>query len=415
MQRQDTKTVLAMVGLPARGKSFIARKVARYLNWRGHVTRVFNVGSYRREQLGIKKDHSFFDPDDREARSQRRKVALTALDDAIAWLKGGEGDVAVFDATNTTRERRESLKNRCEDAAIPITFVETICEDPTVIEENIRSTKLHLPDYEGLDHDAAIRDFRMRIAHYRRIYEPLEDEAHSWIKLIVFDGGGRRIVVNRVEDATTLRAAQLLLSFQSRERTIWLTRHGESTHNVAGRIGGDAPLSDRGKQFAAKLGEWLGERKSGDVDVWTSTLMRTRQTAEHVAPDHIPWRMLDEIDAGVCDGMTYEEIADTMPDVAAGRKTDKLRYRYPRGESYLDVINRLDPLIGELERVSRPLLVIAHQAVLRTLYAYLAGHPRNETPHLEIPLHTVIELAPGGHLPKEQRFELMPRQPMNTG
>jgi len=406
MQTQPDKTVLAMVGLPARGKSFTARKIARYLTWRGHHTRVFNVGSYRREQLGAKKEHSFFDPDNRQAREARRKVALAALDDTIRWLKEEDGEVAVFDATNTTRARRQDLRTACEEAGVKITFVETICEDPAIIEDNILATKLHLPDYEGLDEEEAARDFRMRIAHYRRIYEPLEDESLSWIKLIVFEGGGRRIVVNRVDDHPTLRAAQLLLSFQSRERTIWLARHGESTHNLEGRIGGDAPLSDKGKRFAKALGAWLKDR-DGDVQVWTSTLARTRQTAELIDHEHTPWRMLDEIDAGICDGMTYQEIAEKMPEVAAGRKADKLRYRYPRGESYLDVINRLDPLINELERLTHPLVVIAHQAVLRTLYAYLTGHPREQTPFLEIPLHTVIELAPGGHLPTERRFPLL--------
>ena len=42
------KIVLAMVGLPARGKTYIARKIARLLNWLGVPTRVFNVGEYRR-------------------------------------------------------------------------------------------------------------------------------------------------------------------------------------------------------------------------------------------------------------------------------------------------------------------------------------------------------------------------------
>ncbi|MCA9625844.1 MAG: histidine phosphatase family protein [Myxococcales bacterium] len=406
-RRPKNKTVLAMVGLPARGKSFMARKMARYLNWRGHRTRVFNVGSYRREHLGAKKDHRFFDPDQREAREARRKVALDALDAALGWVVA-EGDVAVFDACNITRDRRDEIRARCRHAGVDLCFVETICDDPAVIEENIRATKLKLPDYEGLDPEDAARDFRMRIAHYRRLYQPLDDESSSFVKLMAFKGGGRRVVVNRVDEDPTLRAAQLLLSFQSRERDLWLVRHGESTHNVAGRIGGDAPLSDRGRAFAGKLGEWLAQQDKGPVEVWTSTLVRTRQTAEIVSPDHTPWRALDEIDAGVCDGMTYAEIAEQMPDVHEGRKADKLRYRYPRGESYLDVIQRLDPLIGDLERVTEPLLIIAHQAVLRALYAYLMGHPREEAPFLEIPLHTVIELAPGGHLPTERRHPLVP-------
>ena len=41
--------VICMVGLPARGKTYIAKKLCRYLNWIGITTRVFNVGEYRRQ------------------------------------------------------------------------------------------------------------------------------------------------------------------------------------------------------------------------------------------------------------------------------------------------------------------------------------------------------------------------------
>ena len=37
------------------------------------------------------------------------------------------------------------------------------------------------------------------------------------------------------------------------------------------------------------------------------------------------------------DEMTYEEIAYQYPKDFAQRDQDKLRYRYPFGESYLDV------------------------------------------------------------------------------
>lgn len=45
---QRQKLVFCLVGLPARGKSYIARKICRYLQWVGVRTAVFNVGSYRK-------------------------------------------------------------------------------------------------------------------------------------------------------------------------------------------------------------------------------------------------------------------------------------------------------------------------------------------------------------------------------
>ncbi len=46
------KLVIVMVGLPARGKSYVTKKIARYLNWQQHDTRIFNVGERRRVAAG---------------------------------------------------------------------------------------------------------------------------------------------------------------------------------------------------------------------------------------------------------------------------------------------------------------------------------------------------------------------------
>lgn len=56
-----------MVGLPARGKTYISRKLARYLNWIGIKTKVFNVGEYRREVHKGFAGKDFFDPNNHEA------------------------------------------------------------------------------------------------------------------------------------------------------------------------------------------------------------------------------------------------------------------------------------------------------------------------------------------------------------
>eukprot|EP00622_Pseudochattonella_farcimen_P006454 FR742264.1.p1 GENE.FR742264.1~~FR742264.1.p1 ORF type:complete len:143 (+),score=7.84 FR742264.1:62-430(+) len=105
--------------------------------------------------------------------------------------------------------------------------------------------------------------------------------------------------------------------------------------------------------------------------------------------------------------MTYKEIEKTLDTEALLRKRDKLGYRYPRGESYLDLIARLDPLIHELESYKEPLLIVSHQATLRMVYAYLKGTPRHLAPKLEIPLHTVIKIEWNGWQQiSEQRIQM---------
>lgn len=48
-----SKLVVIMVGLPARGKSYITKKIQRYLSWQQHNSRIFNVGNRRRVAAGV--------------------------------------------------------------------------------------------------------------------------------------------------------------------------------------------------------------------------------------------------------------------------------------------------------------------------------------------------------------------------
>ena len=56
----EVKHLICMVGLPARGKTYIAKKLSRYLNWIGIHTSVFNVGEYRRKATNEYNSHLFF-------------------------------------------------------------------------------------------------------------------------------------------------------------------------------------------------------------------------------------------------------------------------------------------------------------------------------------------------------------------
>ena len=49
--------------------------------------------------------------------------------------------------------------------------------------------------------------------------------------------------------------------------------------------------------------------------------------------------------------------------------------RYPAGESYLDVIQRLEPVIIEMEREKECIVVVGHQAVLRAVLGYFMAKP----------------------------------------
>lgn len=60
----------------------------------------------------------------------------------------------------------------------------------------------------------------------------------------------------------------------------------------------------------------------------TSTLQRTIQTAAHLPFQQRRVAALNEINAGICEHMTYKEVAITYPAVHEARSKDKLGFRW---------------------------------------------------------------------------------------
>ncbi|XP_039222008.1 6-phosphofructo-2-kinase/fructose-2,6-bisphosphatase 1 isoform X8 [Crotalus tigris] len=392
-QFTNSPTMVIMVGLPARGKTYISKKLTRYLNWIGIPTKVFNVGQYRREAVQTYKNYEFFRPDNEEAMQIRRQCALAALRDVQIYLSMEEGQVAVFDATNTTQERRALILHFAKENGYKVFFIESICDDPDIIQENIKQVKLTSPDYKDCNRDEVVEDFLKRIECYQKTYQPLDDELDSSLSYIKIFNVGSRYLVNRVQDHVQSRTVYYLMNIHVTPRSIYLSRHGESELNLRGCIGGDSGLSERGKQYASALANFIRSQYIRDLKVWTSHMKRTIQTAEALHVPYEQWKALNEIDAGVCEEMTYEEIQASYPQEFALRDQDKYRYRYPKGESYEDLVQRLEPVIMELERQEN-VLVICHQAVMRCLLAYFLDKSAEELPYLKCPLHTVLKLTP---------------------
>lgn len=392
-QFTNSPTMIIMVGLPARGKTYISKKLTRYLNWIGTPTKVFNVGQYRREAVQTYKNYEFFRSDNQEAMKIRKQCALNALRDVYTFLTREEGQVAVFDATNTTRERRSMILQFAKERGFKVFFIESICDDPDIIAENITQVKLSSPDYKDCDREKVVEDFLKRIDCYQLNYQPLHDDLDSDLSYIKIFNVGSRYLVNRVQDHIQSRTVYYLMNIHVTPRSIYLSRHGESELNLMGRIGGDSGLSPRGKQYAHELGNFVKSQKISDLKVWTSHMKRTIQTAEALNVPYEQWKALNEIDAGVCEDMTYEEIQEHFPEEFALRDQDKYRYRYPKGESYEDLVQRLEPVIMELERQEN-VLVICHQAVMRCLLAYFLDKSAERLPYLKCPLHTVLKLTP---------------------
>ncbi|KAJ5937179.1 Bifunctional 6-phosphofructo-2-kinase/fructose-2 6-bisphosphate 2-phosphatase [Penicillium verhagenii] len=491
------KLVIVMVGLPARGKSYITKKLARYLNWLQHDTHIFNVGARRRVAAGkdlidsvrrlsvsvgknnqgessppeesplpppvvptkilvngndaepfhstnggsmvppidlgpgplipdeavaessepMDQTASFFDPQNANAVKLRERVALDTLDELLDYILDEGGSVGILDATNSTMERRKAVVDHIRKRAGPelnILFLESSCVDQTLLEANMR-LKLSGPDYKGQDPEKALADFKS-------VWLSMRSHISPWV------------VAHQTHGFLSSQVVYYLLNFNLSPRQIWITRHGESLDDQAGRIGGDSGLSENGKRYAKAMARFINAQREtwelyqrqkdllkhfpprpGDSTppnpsyiphdqprnfcVWSSMMARAVETVDYFNEEDYDvkqMRMLDELHSGRMEGMTYKEIQEQFPEEYAHRKKDKLFYRYPGpgGEGYLDIINRLRAVIVEVERTTDHVLLVSHRSTARVLLSYFQGLQRDQVANLDVEMGVLYMLEP---------------------
>lgn len=178
--------------------------------------------------------------------------------------------------------------------------------------------------------------------------------------------------------------------------TVYLTRHGQSVYNTENKIGGNSGLSDYGQTYSKKLYEYMCKYEGiNSLKVYTSELVRTKQTGQYFPDENKNiFGFLNEINAGDFENYTYDDIKKSNRIEYEKRKEDKFNYRYPNGESYKDLQDRVLSILKYIHQdfFNNDLgLVICHNAVLRIIYGTLMNIPNDEIPYIDIPLHTLFK------------------------
>lgn len=324
------KLLIVMMGLPARGKSTMARKIARTLELDEVKVRVFNNGELRRQLLGEESSlPDFFSSRNENGVASREQIARINLEWAREFL-ADSGRVAILDASNVQKKRRRFIEEMFAD--FTVLFIECVNADAEALEANLER-KAFLKEFRHLSAQEALDGFTSRIESYESAYEPLDQEKNrilvdSFEACILQEGISDLIpYYDRIRDIITTRIV----------RNLFLLRHGETVFNVEDRIGGDADLTEKGRTQAEAMAGYFAPWRIPAIFI--SNHKRTQQTAGPIAEkqEHcsiIALPEFNEIDAGLCDGMTYLEIKEKMPLVAEARQRDKYGYVYPEGEGY---------------------------------------------------------------------------------
>ncbi|CAJ1336243.1 unnamed protein product [Effrenium voratum] len=328
----EQKVVIAMVGLPARGKSYISKAIVRYLNFLGCPTRLFNAGNLRRQCGKSGVEASFFDSHNEEAKRLRDELAMDCLDQVLDFLeaKGRATAVGILDATNTTTERRRMVREKVlQRAGIRLVFLESLCDDKDILQHNY-DLKLGNADYKGMSADQALKDFMNRVNQYAEVYEPVQDdECNSRCGYIKLINAGEKLICHRCrskdDEYGVLRYIfGLMCSINLGHRCIMLAMVGETEHDRRGILGGDSELTELGLQHANAVAGLVAERErvaGKPVLVMCGTLTRHLQTVEalkavacsdsgRTSRTVLKLQRLNELCAGALDSHSYKVMSE---------------------------------------------------------------------------------------------------------
>ena len=164
-------------------------------------------------------------------------------------------------------------------------------------------------------------------------------------------------------------------------RTVLVWRHGQTAWNEQRKFQGqlDIPLDDPGRAQAARAAALLaGFAPSAIV---SSDLVRARETAQALADvTGLPITTdprLREIDVGVWQGLTFDEVSERFPVEAAAWR-DGGDGRRGGGESLVEVGSRavaaVEDAVLELTN-GGTLVVVTHGAAGRAIVASMIGLP----------------------------------------
>lgn len=160
---------------------------------------------------------------------------------------------------------------------------------------------------------------------------------------------------------------------------LYLTRHGQTDWNTAGRYQGqsDTPLNETGLHQAEQIAKRLS--KETIHAIYSSDLSRAANTAQSIADFHAleikkdsRWR---ELSFGDWEGMTYQEMSASSPELFEAWMKDPLTISTPNGETLAQLAKRVKAAFNEIKREHKDqtVLVVAHSGSLQSLLSVTLG------------------------------------------
>jgi broad specificity phosphatase PhoE len=184
---------------------------------------------------------------------------------------------------------------------------------------------------------------------------------------------------------------------------VYLARHGRTAYNLEGRFQGHlpVPLDELGRTQARELAERAAAY--GFRTLWSSPLLRARETAaavaERIGLEPREDARLAETDSGDWTDKSFAEVHAQAPAEFESFVAGERAFAFPGGESLVHQQERVAEVLLEIERRELPALVVCHGMVIRAALSWRAGRWLTHTER--VPNGALVPLDPEPDEPDE--------------
>ncbi len=183
---------------------------------------------------------------------------------------------------------------------------------------------------------------------------------------------------------------------------ICLVRHGETAWNAEGRVQGqlDIPLNETGRAQARAIAAALADEDFSAI--YSSDLMRVRQTAEpsakRLALAVVFDAALRERHYGMFESLTYVEVRERFPEQYARFRNKDPDFDLENGESLRGFAERAIGAVSRLieRHAGEQILVFTHGGILEMVYRHATAAGLSAPRDFAIPNAGLnwVEIAP---------------------
>lgn len=385
MNNYKENLVIVLVGLPARGVTTIGKKIIRYFSWLGYATAM-----YIKDEIDIV---SLLES------SKHEKCPKTNIDEcdheliekAAHFLNGG-GNIVIIDSSNYTSLQRSKTRTQLENlitGSFKILFLEMINNNIESVNENIYFHCTHDQNFKSLPLVDAIDLYRKRITELELIYECLDEmlDGDDCCYIRIYRHSTKLEALNVKNGFLFSKLMAFIMNIKlDHHKIMYFVRQHEEYSEKKGHLNQFYEPSIGEKLNTSALNEFfLKERKCNPekrFSLYTSALSSSSELLNELLDKlskRVSLKCLDSIEKGKKYSISEDQ-------------EDKLNVLYEREESYMDLINRLDIFVYDMERSSNSMIILCDESVIRCLYGYLKSIPIEKIPNINIPDNKVIKI-----------------------